>query len=175
MSDYFVVRTDDFPIVITVYPDLMTMETLPAYHTQYERVLARGERFASLIDMRPCMAMPAAEVRREMVDWGKRVAAERLRLVVGVAFIVTNPLVRAALAVVHWQAPPQQPTSVFKNTDPALEFLTDRLAINGIAMPDSYDLMRREVSTGVVRRSRPFDLEQEREQEHERKRARYKP
>lgn len=160
MAASFAVHDHDFPIVQTVYPDRMTMETLAPYFAAYEDVLALGRPFVSIVDMRPCGAMPSADVRREIAEWGKRVAAPRERFVKGVSFIVERPLLRAALAVVHWQAPPRQPTRVFKDSDPALDFVVECLRAHSISVPRTCELLRHELRTGDVRRSREIDIRQ---------------
>ncbi len=132
------------------------MESLPPYFEQYDRLLARREPFVSLVDMRPCRTMPGADVRKAIADWGLRIADERERWVVGVAFVVTHPLVRAALAVVHWQAPPRQPTRVCSDPQEALDFLVERLSLNGLPRPDGLAALRSELATGEVAHSGEF-------------------
>ena len=142
MSGVFQVRDEYFPIVLTIYPLRMTLAALPSYHVDYERVLARQKPFVSLVDMRPCVEMPDAEVRKAMADWGDRVAEARMRSVVAVAFVVTNPLVRGALRGVHGQTPPRQPTVVVSTAEEGLGFLLERLTGAGLEPPPTLDALR---------------------------------
>lgn len=142
MPGVFEVSDVHFPIVVTTYPFRMSLAALPAYHAEYERVLAREQPFVSLVDMRPCVEMPDADVRRAMAEWGDRVAEARMRWVLGVSFVVTNPLVRGALTAVHWQTPPRQPTVVVSTPTEGLAFLLERLATAGIDPPATVDALR---------------------------------
>lgn len=138
----FQVSEEHFPIVVTTYPRRMTLGALPAYQAEYERLLAREQPFVSLVDMRPCVEMPDADVRKSMAEWGDRVAEARMRWVLGVAFVVVNPLVRGALTAVHWQAPPRQPTVVVSSPPEGLDFLLERLATAGLEPPPTLDALR---------------------------------
>lgn len=142
MASVFLVSDAHFPIVVTTYPRRMTLGALPAYQGEYERLLAGERPFVSLVDMRPCVEMPDADVRKSMADWGDRVAEARMRWVLGVAFVVTHPLVRGALTAVHWQTPPRQPTVVVATPAEGLEFLLERLAAAGVEPPPTLDDLR---------------------------------
>lgn len=126
-----------FPLVSTEYPSAMTLGALEPYFADYERVLARARPFVSLVDMRPCLEMPDAIVRKHIADWGVRIAAERAKYVLGVAFVVTRPLMRAALTAVHFVAPPRQPTVVVATTDDGIAYLYEKLDAHGIARPSA--------------------------------------
>jgi hypothetical protein len=137
VRDRFTVRDEHFPLVTTVYPTRMTLETLEPYFTDYERVLARREAFVSLVDMRPCVHVPSAAARREIAEWGLRIADERARYVRSVAFIVTHPMLRAALTAVHFIAPPRQPTVVVATFPAALTHLYNALREHGMRVPET--------------------------------------
>lgn len=135
MGDRFIVRDERFPLATTLYPSSVTEEVLEPYFADYGRLLAREQPFVSLVDMRPCLHVPSARVRKRIAEWGVRIADQRARYVVGVAFVVTSPLLRAALSAVHFVARPRQPTIVVANEEDALRFLAARLAAHGLAIP----------------------------------------
>lgn len=132
VGEGFIVRDDRFPLVTTAYPVRITPESLPPYFASYERVLSKKQLFVSLVDMRPCEHIPDANVRKVIADWGVRIADERALYVIGVAFVVTNPLVRAALTAVHFLAPPRQPTIAVRTESEASAFLEQKLAERGL-------------------------------------------
>lgn len=100
------VLEDYLPLVVCVSGSSFDATELKVMMDGFERVFARGERYAVLFVPQPGVRIPGPQERQALAAWANhpRVVEISKRLCVGTAAIVANPLFRVALsAIVSFQ------------------------------------------------------------------------
>lgn len=138
MTDRIVLRIDLFPLVVTSLCGRPTDQQFDTYFIDFERVVARRQAFASLVDTRELEGVPTAAQRKRIAEvqaeWLARHGSD---MGAGVAMVVQNPLIRGAITALHWLMPPPVPTQVFPEQAAALQFLVECLEKRDIAVTES--------------------------------------
>ncbi len=119
---------ENWPLVETTLRDGATDADYLAYFAKFEaQVLARRQRFASLVDGSTATHPPTAQQRKLIADWEKSQLERGVAFNVGVAMVLTNRIVRGGLTALHWLFPPPTPTVALGSYDEAFEWCLARL------------------------------------------------
>jgi hypothetical protein len=128
---------DLFPLLIVVSPDTGYDEsTIALMSTGYERLWARGERYA-LVSTSSSRANPVtARGRRLIVDWANspRVRTMSAKYCVGSATVVPNALARGALTAILWLWTPATPHEAVSTPEDGVDFCLKKLAETGVKL-----------------------------------------
>ena len=131
------IEVDDryWPVVLFRFAGQVTLAELNDYLAKMEQLLDRPGRSSGLVVHQSARAWDSAMVRRQAA-WMKS-HAERIReKSLGVALVVTSPILRGILRAILWIQPMPQPHKVFGDIPSALAWLSERLASAGLRMPD---------------------------------------
>lgn len=138
---------DAFPLIVCVSPRKHGTDTIERMAEGYERLFARGERYA-LISATPRDAdgMGARE-RKQIADWANspRVRSASKELCVGSATIVGNALARGALTAILWLWKPSSPHQVFTANDEAIDWCLGQLEAARVRQPQGAAATRAQV------------------------------
>jgi len=125
----FVYRVDEsrWPLAIFESPGARQPAEIDAdsFYTELERLLAKGERFATLHDLRG--TRPDAKRRRRFTDW---TAANEAKLKTGLAahaVVVDSAFLRGIITAVLWMTTPPCPMRVFDDRLEAERWLLSEL------------------------------------------------
>jgi hypothetical protein len=124
----------DIQVDASLWPLLsMTFEGEPSTQ-QYESALAqvtalleRGERYVSIVDMSQFKGTAPAEQRHLSMQWMKRNHARMLEQGLGVAFVISSPLVHLVISVFFHLQPMPVPYILSPNLGQAAKWAAGRL------------------------------------------------
>ena len=123
------VEVDDttFPLIFVDMSAVLNDAAITSMFQGFDRVLARGARFAAVIDTTPLTRFPEARERKRITDWMKqRVAAEALYNM-GNGLVLDSAAARAAIAAVNWLRKPTNPQAAFSRRWEAVDWCCERL------------------------------------------------
>ncbi len=98
-----------------------------SYLREYDALLARRERYAVVVDASRSGVIDSAQ-RKLQAEWMQQHDRELRLFCAGVAFVITNPLVRGALTAITWLSPLPMPSTVVDRRDAALAWCRERLS-----------------------------------------------
>jgi hypothetical protein len=93
-----------FPLVIAAFGEVPTSEEFETFLARLDALLARG-RHAVILDASRASPLPAG-LRRRQAEWNAKRTLTVIRRSAGVAFVVTNPLIRGIVTAINWLHPP---------------------------------------------------------------------
>jgi hypothetical protein len=125
--------TEQWPLAITTLGNGVKDADYVAYFARFEAmVLARGHRFASLVDGSSATEAPTPAQRKMIAEWQQRQLALGSALNVGVAMVLPSRVVRGALTALHWLFPPPTPTVALATFDEGYEWCIGRLEASDV-------------------------------------------
>jgi hypothetical protein len=124
-----------WPIVVFRFAGELSLAELDDYLAKMELLLDRPGRSGGLVLHEKVRAWDSAMVRRQAA-WMKANADRIREKSLGVALVVTSPLLRGLLRAILWIQPMPQAHRVFADIPSALAWLSERLASGGLRMPD---------------------------------------
>jgi hypothetical protein len=136
------------PLILMRFPPVVDGEVVSALMATFDRALARGLRFAAVLDATDTKRLPSADARRALVDWmldEARVARERA-LSVAAATVVPSGLVRAFVAALYFVRKPTAPQHWTPTLREGVEWTCARLVEAGIALTPEIERLRAEVA-----------------------------
>jgi hypothetical protein len=136
------IRTDSsrWPLVIITFVEGFSNEDLERCFADNARLFQRGERFASVRDLRNVYKMPSP-VQREMArKWQERVRDEFPDLCLGVSIVSDSSFIRGLVTAVGWATPPPIPEETFPTLSAGVDWSIQKLDDAGI--PISHDIRR---------------------------------
>jgi hypothetical protein len=116
-----------WPILQITYAPTMSAYEAEIYYARIASYLARGERFAVLMDARPA-SVPSAVERARIAQFMEETAPRSSHQVSGLALVVDTFLGRGVLTAVQWLTQPPFPIRAFGGVPEALEWLRASLA-----------------------------------------------
>lgn len=126
----FVYRIDEgrWPIAIFESPGARLPGEIDSdsFYVELDRLLARGERFATLHDLRG--TRPDAARRRRFTDWVETNKSELSRWLAAHAVVVDSTLLRGIITAVLWMTAPPCPMRVFDDRAEAERWLASMIA-----------------------------------------------
>lgn len=100
----FIVNDAEFPLLRIVYDGDGTEDEMRAYFDAYDRVLARRQRYALLLDASRA-AVPSPTLRRLKAGFLRDRAGVLGALCLGGAYVITSPAIRGAMSAIFWLQP----------------------------------------------------------------------
>jgi hypothetical protein len=141
------------PLIISVGPVRSYDDAaIAAMNELYEKLWAKGERYA-LINLSPSAAEnPTARSRKLIVDWASRPRVKKMaaELCVAAATIVPNPFFRGALTAILWLWTPPMPHLAAGTAEEAVAYTTD--AIVRAKLPTRIDTAQTRARAGALLR-----------------------
>jgi hypothetical protein len=126
----FVYRVDEsrWPLAIFESPGARPPSGVDAdrFYTELDRLLAKGERFATLHDLRG--TRPDAKRRRRFTDWTTANHATLQSRLAAHAVVVDSTFLRGIITAVLWMTTPPCPMKVFDDRLEAERWLLAELA-----------------------------------------------
>ncbi len=89
------------PVALVLFSGDVTLDDVAAMARFYDRVHARGSRFATLVDARRARA-PSPAVRRAMADVSNKFGERSRKNLVTVSVVLDSKLLVGALTAVRW-------------------------------------------------------------------------
>jgi hypothetical protein len=134
-----------WPLVVVRLPAAMNdPRVVEQFTRQFNRVYARGERFAAMIDCSSVSKFPGAVERKMLTDWlsdERRVAQER-QTTLGSALVLTSGTMRAVVSAMYWIKRPTTP-QVWKGTSAeAIDWCCERLREAGVPLTPAIEALR---------------------------------
>lgn len=127
-----------FPLVTVTFVGDVSNDEFKAYLERLDRLLARGEPNAMVMDARRSARSPAIQ-RKLQADWIKEREALLRRLSCGTAFVITSPLVRGVLTAILWLQPMPQPHTVVATPEEAEAWAIAKLRARGLTVTSPGD------------------------------------
>lgn len=121
----FSIHEDGDHLTVT-FEGTLSDDEFAAYLDQYGARLIRHARYALTIDARNA-GVPNSHQRRLQANWMKRHQADVGQRCVGIAFVITNQLVRGALTAILWLQPLPAPSEVVADVETARRWCHKRL------------------------------------------------
>ena len=128
-----------WPLVVFTSRRALSESDFESYLAEYDRLLAREERYAAIFDAREAKPLDVKLVKRQ-AQWMEQNAAALKRLNVGIAFVIPSPLIRGVLRAILWMRPMPQPYNVCEAMPQALDWATRRMRQNGLRVPELRDI-----------------------------------
>jgi hypothetical protein len=145
------IRTDAsrWPLVLITFSPDFTNDDLARCFEENARLFTRGQRFASVRDMRSLTQMPTP-VQREMArKWQERVRDELPRNCLGVAIVNDSAFIRHLITAVSWATTPPIPEEAVTTVSQGVDWAIARLDEGGVFVPTSLRRYAVEVSDNV--------------------------
>jgi hypothetical protein len=138
VADDGVIKLDDsaWPLVVGVCPENIRDASIPPLIAFFDRVHAKKERFATVIDTRPLKTMPSAKWRRDITSWASDPTTEAAsyRFNVGTAIVISSALARGVFVALGWLRKPASPVHAHGSMSEATEWCTDLLWRAGVPL-----------------------------------------
>lgn len=125
-------ETSDWPLVVLDLPPDVDPRAVDqqSFFQQLDALLERGERFATMHDLRRAERLDAAR-RKRFADWMK-LRDDRLRkLIIAHAPVVETSIQRGAITALLWFVTPPAETRIFTDPLEARVWLRERIAADG--------------------------------------------
>lgn len=122
-------ETKEWPLVVLDLPpdaDPRAVEQ-ESFYQQVDALLQRGQRFATLHDLRRAERLDAVR-RKRFAEWMKAREAQLRRLIVAHAPVVETAVQRGAITALLWFVTPPTETRIFTDPLEARGWLRDRIA-----------------------------------------------
>ena len=138
---------DAFPLIITISSPNFDANEVRSMSDGFERYFARGERYAVLSATPRNAPAPGQKERRMIAEWADhpRVRNFSKQLCVGSATVASNPLTRAALAVIMAIWKPAAPFEIAPSVDKGLDYCLRRIREERLPMAKPLELVRYEM------------------------------
>ena len=142
------IRTDAsrWPLVIITFEQTFTDQDLEACLDENARLFSRGQRFATVRDMRSLNQMPSPTQRELARKWQLRVRDELPRNCLGVAIVNDSPFIRHLITAVSWATTPTIPEEAVPTLSKGVDWALQRLDEGGVLVPMSLRRFAVEVS-----------------------------
>jgi hypothetical protein len=135
-----------WPLVVSVCPASLAKDSAVAIADEFERILAKKDRFALIVDTTPVKSVPDAAWRKAITAWANdpeiRLKTERYN--VGTALIMPSPLSRGIYTALGWIWKPASPQHASSTMADAVGWCSDALVNAGV--PRSRKLLELEQS-----------------------------
>lgn len=132
-------------VVITFAPDF-TDDDLARCFEDNARLFMRGQRFATVRDMRHLTQMPSPMQREMARKWQVRVRDELPRNCLGVAIVNDRSFIRHLITAVSWATAPPIPEEAVPTVSKGIDWAIQRLDEGGVFVPTSLRRYAVEVS-----------------------------
>lgn len=136
-----IVSSEAWPLVVVDLPPDPTPEVLTVFCAEFDAVYRRRQTFATLIDATQVRRVPGAVERRQLADWAAAQKPLTQLYGAGTAYVITSPMVRAALTAIDWVFQPPCPQCWKASRRDALAWCVDRLADRDIASNPEIDAL----------------------------------
>lgn len=136
------VSVGSWPIVVARLPTVASDEDFRSILSGFDSVYALRKPFFGIVDSRPLIVPPTPAQRRMIIEWSRRRSADTARLGLGTAYVVPNPVIRAALAALSFLFEQPSPSHYVGTMDEALEHAETRLSERGLPLPSGLDELR---------------------------------
>jgi hypothetical protein len=125
-----------WPIVVGTCPERLTEASMPELIVFFQRVHARKEPFAMVIDTRRLQTMPGAKWRQEIVAWSTQptIEANTRRYNVGTSVVLSSVLARGVFVALGWLRKPVAPLQTHATLGDGLAWCTEMLAAAGVPL-----------------------------------------
>jgi hypothetical protein len=145
------VLEEHLPLVVCVSGMSFDASELKVMVDGFEKVFARGERYAVLFVPQPGVRIPGPQERQALSDWANhpRVVDISKRLCVGTAAIISNPLFRVALSAIVSFQPIHSRVYPVQNVERGLELCLGWLETQGVPLSKPAGLIQYEVRSRV--------------------------
>jgi hypothetical protein len=122
------------PLVMVRLWGALSDDRFRAYLARYDALMDRGHPVVVLIDARTVAPAPATQ-RKMQADWLAIRATRVKELLMGMAFVITSPIVRALITAVFWWKPLPCPYVVTATIAEALSWADATCRAKGLAIP----------------------------------------
>jgi len=136
-----IVSSEAWPLVLVELPPDPTPEVLEAFVREFDVVYARRQTFATLIDATGIRRVPGAIERKQLADWAASKKPLTQLYGAGTAYVITSPVVRAALTAIDWLFQPPCPQCWKTRRTDALAWCVDRLADRDVPTNERIDAL----------------------------------
>ena len=123
-----------WPLMVVRITGELSPRQFEDYLSRSTRSLQRQERHVCIFDV-SALQQVSTEQRQRQVEWLKQNEALMRQTVLGMAYIVTTPLVRLAMGVVFHFKPPPVPYAVVSHLEAAGAWAAMRLDEAGLRIP----------------------------------------
>ncbi|HYO72184.1 MAG TPA: STAS/SEC14 domain-containing protein [Archangium sp.] len=130
-SPSFTLDDTFWPLRFVRFVGVATPQQFEQYLAEMDACLRRGERFVCILDISRG-GVPTPEQRQRQTSWLKENEQLLRQFELGVAFLVTSPLVRLALSTIFYFKPMPVPYLVTAQMPSALEWATLRFTEAGL-------------------------------------------
>jgi hypothetical protein len=139
-----------WPVVILNSPATFSDESPADIVAGFDRILARSDHFALIVDTRPVKALPNAAWRKTVADWANHPRTQRRtgRYSVGTVMIFTSPLARGLYTALSWIVHHTSPQHSSADIGEAVVWSCEQLANKGV--PRSRALVDLQRSLGLL-------------------------
>lgn len=121
----------EWPILKILCPSSHTDDDFDAYLEQLSSYRGRGEPYVICYDTQDGRALPATQ-RKKQTDYVEMIKMKKPVLMLGFAAVAHNAVQRGVMTAIFWMQNSPWPMKVFGHTEPAMEWLKERLAEGGI-------------------------------------------
>jgi hypothetical protein len=123
-----------WPLVVTVCPESLARDSAVAIADGFERILAKKEPFALIVDTTPVKSVPDAAWRKAITAWAndREVRFKTERYNVGTALIMPSPLSRGIYTALQWIWKPASPQQAAPTMADAVNWCCEKLVKGGV-------------------------------------------
>jgi hypothetical protein len=129
-------QLDLWPLILVTNPRSFDEPAIRAMNDQYERIWARGERYAIVSQIEAAAGPTNARGRKLLAEWAGQSRVRRMtrELCVGSATIVPNPIARGGLTALLWLWSPPAPHQTVATVEEAVDWCLARIAAEGLQL-----------------------------------------
>ena len=129
-----VTSEEHLPLSLVTLAGDLTKDDVDALGAYYRSLHARGQRYASLLDVRR-VAVPNAAIRRAFADMSNGFAGEDEKHTVCVALLLDSVVLVGVVRAVQWFLRTKTDLRSFSSTAEVYGYLSDKLAKEGLVIP----------------------------------------
>lgn len=128
--------------LVNVEVSELSKEGIASLTSEYDKVFARHERFAALLNTEALQSIPSAAERKVINDWSAKNEHHMKRWNIGAATVVTSGPVRAAMTALTWVFRPPSPQYYASSALDGIDWCIGQLEEEGLPINERIDALR---------------------------------
>lgn len=133
-----ITHSERFPLVIIEFGATYSHDDLMVGCAENAALLARGEHFVTVRDLRELQMVPSSAQRRYFAAWEREHGEAIAENCLGVANVSESRILRGVMTAIQWITPAPTPEVMVPSMERAVDWGAALFRARGLAIPDAF-------------------------------------